>query len=160
MGSGKSSVGRALSTLLRQPFIDLDEYIETRTGRTIPEIFDSEGEEGFREIESAALEELLADGIPQRDFVLSLGGGTVIRKENAALIAHKCRCVFLRASAGTLRSRLEGESEGRPMLRDGGFERLLSARAPIYEKVADIVIDTDSLNPQEIALLIAQGNKL
>lgn len=159
MGSGKSSVGRALSTLLCTHFIDLDEYITTKSGKSIPEIFDAGGEEGFRALEAEALREVLATG-GDTDLVLSLGGGTILREENAALIARCCRCVFLRASAETLRSRLEGESEGRPMLRDGGFGTLLAARTPAYEQAAGIIIDTDGLTPMAIAHIIAEGNKL
>lgn len=155
MGSGKSCVGRALAELLHVPFVDLDEYIETKAGMTIPEIFDADGEESFRAIETEALGEVLAGAGPDRDMVLALGGGAVIREENARMIARKCKCVFLRASAATLRGRLEGGAAGRPMLRDGGFERLLTARMPAYERSADLTIDTDGLTPGRIAGEIA-----
>ena len=157
MGSGKSCVGKELSSLLGSPFVDLDEYIVEKAGRSIVEIFDAGGEEGFRALEGEALAEILRT--PGSDLVLSLGGGTVLRKANSELIAQKCKCVFLRASAQTLRGRLSREMESRPMLRSGSLETLLSKRTPIYERAADLVIDTDGLSVEQVAREIANVDK-
>lgn len=170
MGSGKSSVGRELAALLSSDFIDLDDYIVRKAGMSIPEIFASSGEEGFRSLESSCLLEILspdhgpASANPQdsfspnagvsttaADLVLSLGGGTILRAENAALIAAHCRCIFLRTSLETVRHRLEGESAGRPMLQRSDIGELFASRAAAYAAAADIIIDTDSLSPSEIA---------
>ena len=175
MGSGKSSVGRELAALLSSDFIDLDDYIVSKAGMSIPEIFASSGEEGFRSLESSCLAEILspehnpAPANPQgtisqnagvstaaSDLVLSLGGGTILRAENAALIAAHCRCVFLRTSLETVRQRLEGESDGRPMLQRSDIGELFAARAAAYAAAADIIIDTDSLSPSEIARIITR----
>ena len=78
MGCGKSSVGRRLSRLLCCPFMDLDEIIEQKSGRTIPEIFAESGETGFRSIERNTLESILSDQT-ETPAVLSLGGGTVLK---------------------------------------------------------------------------------
>ena len=149
MGCGKSSVGRRLSQLLCCPFMDLDSVIEERTGRSIPEIFKTDGEKAFREIEKAVLTDLfsatmavssrgplpLAGGgkmplthnshAPQKadssndTFTLSLGGGTVMTPECEAMVHEKTLCIYLRTSVETLVRRLTDEAAGRPMLNVG-----------------------------------------
>ena len=78
-----------------------------------------------------------------------------MRKENAEMIREKCKCVFLRASAETLRLRLRGEQANRPLLKGGGFEALLEERTPLYTAAADFIVDTDTLTPMQIAGVIA-----
>ena len=159
MGCGKSSVGRELSMLLGIPLVDLDKYIVDKAGKSIPDIFAESGEQGFRDIETEALKEVLGlGGIPlenvlrtppsnvaeggtvfrgdtpgTRSLVLSLGGGTILRPENAALIKERCKCFFLRASEETLRLQ----------------------RTPLYTAAADFIIDIDRLSPMQVAGIIA-----
>lgn len=130
MGCGKSSVGKALAALLSCSFVDLDEYIETREGRSIPDIFKSEGEAGFRQIERDALGEVTAcrpggqdnchhgpDAAGREEMlVLSLGGGTLTTPECLELVRARTLCIYLRASTDTLVSNLEKDFERRPML--------------------------------------------
>ena len=137
MGCGKSSVGRELSRLLSLPFMDLDDYIEEREGRSIRDIFESEGEASFRKMELEALREILfqesssepnqdagepgADSpqtdYPQtKDMILALGGGTLTTPECAELVAEHTFCIYLKTSADELFRRLESESATRPML--------------------------------------------
>ena len=92
--------------------------------------------------------------IPE-SFILSLGGGTIIRQENVAMIKEKCKVFFLRATVETLKLHLGGEQSQRPLLRSGGFEALLQERAPLYAAAADYIIDTDYLSPMQIAGVIA-----
>ena len=168
MGCGKSSVGRHLASLLHCRFTDLDEYISAAAGCSIPEIFASEGEESFRRRELEALRECLGDAIPadaaqteqgppDTGTVISLGGGTPARPEVAALIRGTgALCVFLRAKVSTLRRNLgPAASRHRPMLRTHDLEELLAARTPIYESLADIVLDIDGLSVQEVAQILA-----
>ena len=131
MGCGKSSVGRKLSQLLCCPFMDLDSVIEEREGRSIPEIFASDGEAAFRQMELDTLQNILrevgrqsAPPVPSHSraaspspIVLSLGGGTVMTPECAELVREKTTCIYLRASVDTLASRLASEAEGRPLLK-------------------------------------------
>ena len=145
MGCGKSSVGKELSRLLCCPFIDLDSVIEERAGRSIPEIFASDGEAAFRRMELEALRSQVEEmghlgrsllpvdstrTLPERDksslheestrqeyLVLALGGGAVMTKECAELVHEKTLCIYLRASVDTLVSHLAAEADGRPMLR-------------------------------------------
>ena len=112
MGCGKSSVGRELSGLLSLPFVDLDEYIESREGRSIRDIFEDEGEAAFRKMELESLKEILA----QDNIILSLGGGTITTPECADLVSARTFCIYLKASPATLLAHLEHESAGRPML--------------------------------------------
>lgn len=137
MGCGKSSVGRELSRLLSLPFVDLDEHIESREGRSIRDIFESEGEASFRKMELEALREILfqesasepnqdagepGEDSPQTDYpqtkemILALGGGTLTTPECAELVAEHTFCIYLKTSADELFRRLESESATRPML--------------------------------------------
>ena len=169
MGCGKSSVGRELSRLLCCPFMDLDSVIEERAGRSIPEIFATDGEAAFRQMEADALfdivvhpgQELACNG---KDIqIVALGGGTVMTPECAELVHEKTLCVYLRASAETLVRNLEGEAEGRPMLASGEplnirIATLMAQRSDTYEKTAHIVIDTDGKSIGEIAIEITNIN--
>ena len=152
MGCGKSSVGRELSRLLCCPFMDLDDVIEERAGRTIPEIFATDGEVVFRQMELEALQETsVAEGM----LVLALGGGTVMTPKCAEIIQEQSVCIYLRASVETLVSHLEGEAEGRPMLKGESLRtriiELIALRASTYEKTAHIIIDTDGKSIEALA---------
>lgn len=138
MGCGKSSVGRELSRLLSLPFVDLDDYIEEREGRSIRDIFESDGEAAFRKMELEALTEILfqesssepnqdaagetGEDSPKTDYpqakemILALGGGTLTTPECAKLVAEHTFCIYLKTSADELFRRLESESTNRPML--------------------------------------------
>lgn len=154
MGSGKSSVGKRLAAMLHCGFEDLDSYIVRREGRSVPEIFAISGEAAFREIETAALRELLTtnDG-----GVLSLGGGTPTRPESVqALKDAGAFCIYLRTDAKSIRLRLGREAvNSRPLLRNGNMDELLAARLPLYESAADMVMDTDGLSVSEVAQVLA-----
>lgn len=167
MGAGKSSVGKELAKLLFWSFFDLDTYIESKTGRKIPEIFASEGEAAFRKMECDALDEILGnrgklpeDGCAGKHLVLSLGGGTLTTGENAEKVAGETICIYLKASADTLACRLQGEAERRPMLAGGELRtrigKLLKEREPIYEKTAHHTIVTDGMSINEIAAEIVE----
>ena len=157
MGCGKSSVGRELARLLCCPFMDLDEVIEGAEGRSIPEIFASDGEAAFRRMEAEHLQILLDSH--NISAVVALGGGTVMRKECAEMVREKTMCVYLRATVETLVRNLDGESENRPMLSNEEplnvrVAHLLALRSGTYEQTAHMVIDTDGKSVEEIALEI------
>ena len=146
MGCGKSSVGRCLSELLCCPFIDLDEAICDRAGKSIPEIFASEGETEFRKMEAETLRSILTPSgtvrtekksLPlqamspslcgqrgstvspslQHRMVIALGGGTVMTPECSEIVKERSVCIYLKASIDTLVRHLETEASGRPMLQ-------------------------------------------
>ena len=158
MGCGKSSVGRRLSELLCCSFIDLDDVIAEREGRSIPEIFATEGEAAFRQMELEALKAVLnseSERHTNNDIVLALGGGAVTTEACALMVRDKTLCVYLRASVDTLVEHLAGEAAGRPMLADADLrtriETLMQQRSATYEKTAHVTIDTDGRSIEAIA---------
>lgn len=148
MGSGKSTVGALVADALGCPFIDLDEVIVKKAGRSIPEIFEAEGERGFRRLEKQALEKTVAK-YAESTVVLSLGGGTVTIPGAVQLLQGSTLCIYLQADAETLQARLEGQTDGRP-LADEHFAERLSGREPLYRSAAHITIETAGLTPEEV----------
>ena len=149
MGSGKTTVGRVLADALGCPFLDLDDIIVRKAGRSIPEIFEADGEAGFRRLEKKALEQTLSK-YAESTAVLALGGGTVAVPGAIELLQSKTLCIYLKATKETLLSRLYGQTAGRPLADDNMVMRL-SQREPIYESAAHITIDTDGLTPDQIS---------
>ena len=149
MGSGKSTVGRLVADALGCPFLDLDEIIEKKAGRRIPDIFAQDGEKGFRRLEKQALEKTVAR-YAENTAVLALGGGTVTIPGAVQLLQEKTLCIYLQADFDTLLARLEGQTEGRPLAGEGMAERL-AGREPLYEAAAHVTIETATLTPEEIA---------
>ena len=149
MGSGKTSVGREVADALGCPFIDLDEVIVKKAGRSIPEIFAADGEAGFRQLEKKALEQTVAK-YAESTAVLALGGGTVTIPGAVELLQSRTLCIYLRATVETLRDNLEGATDGRPLAGEG-WETRLAAREPLYAASAHITLDTDGLTPSQLA---------
>ena len=142
MGSGKTSVGRRLACVLKRDFFDSDFEIVARTGVAIDHIFDVEGEEGFRQREINMLSELCE--IP--NIVIATGGGIVIKPENRELLKRDSFVVYLSSSVKQLVSRT-AKSKSRPLLekstnREKTIRELVEKREPLYQEVADVVIDT------------------
>lgn len=136
-GSGKSRAGRAVAALLDRPFVDLDKEIEREAGRSVAELFNYGGEEGFRSMEKAALAELSArDGL-----VVACGGGCVLDAENRALLRATGTVVWLKVRLERLKERAPAGGK-RPLLQEpGDMERLLIEREPIYREIADFVVE-------------------
>jgi shikimate kinase len=154
MGSGKSTIGRALSALSGLPFLDLDDMVSAHFGTDIVNIFGQYGEPAFRHIEQLRAVELL-DG--QDSFVLATGGGTIQHADVQRRLDGPGVCsVYLRVSADAVRERLDRfEQARRPLLADG-FERwneLLQQRQALYERCS-LCIDTDGRSVDELARVI------
>jgi shikimate kinase len=145
MGSGKSSVGRVLARRLDRRFVDLDKRIVADAGLTIPEIFERDGEAGFRRLEADALGAVLADDEP---VVLATGGGVVVRPENVDALRAGATVVWLRGTPETLAGRV-GDGKGRPLLTSGDesivdrLRRLSGERDHAYRVAAHLVVDID-----------------
>ncbi len=159
MGSGKSSVGKALAALLGWSFVDLDAEIEKGEGRKIREVFASEGEPRFREIETAAVTSLVRNVVGP--IVLATGGGTYVQERNAALLRGAgATVVFLEASVETLLQRCcpevsEPSETIRPLARDReAFIRLYEQRLPFY-RTANLTVSSDNRQPKAVARDIA-----
>lgn len=149
MGAGKSTVGRALARKLHQAHHDLDDLIVKAAGKTIPEIFDERGDAGFRQLEHDTLIQALAD-----TDILSTGGGTPMQPANFDLLkTSKTPVVLLEASANTVLRRI-GHDANRPLVQQLGQSGLIALqhqRDPRYHELADLVIQTDHMLPDEIA---------
>jgi shikimate kinase len=137
MGSGKTTVGRALARALGREFVDLDRAVVKQAGRGIPEIFAESGEDHFRDLEHQTLLDALS-GRPRS--VVACGGGVVVRPENRALL-REVATVFLREDTRVLFDRTRGA--GRPLRAASreDFERRYAERLPLYREVADIEVD-------------------
>ncbi len=151
MGSGKSTIANLLADRLELELIDTDKVIEETEGRTISEIFKTEGEVSFRDMETELLETI--HGEHWREFVISLGGGMPVREENRGLLRKIGKVVFLKALPETIYDRVK-DDDSRPLLKTENplkkIEELLQQRIEYYEDAADIIIDTDGKTPEEI----------
>ena len=149
MGSGKSTFGKLIANKLGYSFVDTDNYIERKEGRTISDIFSDDGEEYFRSLETEVLRELMLEKEPQ---VLSLGGGTPLRECNRKLMKAGYT-IFLNITAEEAYKRLKEDSE-RPLLQvadpKARIEELLSLRNPIYEAAADYVLCEENKTLDEV----------
>jgi shikimate kinase len=150
-GSGKTSVGKWLEGKLLRPVVDLDDRIEQAAGMSIREIFEREGEAGFRDRESAAL--LVVS--QEKPSIVSLGGGAILREENRRIIATSGFCIWLKVDVDTVLSRLAQDTstaERRPSLTTLPAREevltVLAAREPIYESVANGQIDATNKSIQ------------
>jgi shikimate kinase len=136
MGTGKTTIGRQLAEQLGWPFVDLDEEIERRAERSIPEIFSQQGEPRFRSIETDALRQVSA-GLRQ---VIALGGGAFCSLENRRIIEAAGRSVWLRAPLGLIMARCR-DNPTRPLFKGRRqMAALLASRTPAYGQ-ADFHID-------------------
>ena len=158
MGVGKTTIGRVLADQLNQEFFDSDREIEASTGADIPWIFDVEGESGFRLREQRMLNQLtLKSGI-----ILATGGGAVLAEENRRNLQERGVVVYLRAS---IKQQVERTSrdKNRPLLQTPNPElkirELMKIRDPLYNEIADIVIDTNRRNPRSVGLEIIRQLK-
>lgn len=148
-GSGKSTVGRALSKHLQMPFVDTDEEIVKRNGVPVATIFEIEGEAGFRQRETALIAELTT----LTNTVLATGGGAILNAENRANLRANGIVVYLNADIEVLvqrTSRDQGVRNKRPLLTcdnvDARLRELLLIRQPLYVETAHIVVDANHTN--------------
>ena len=150
MGSGKSTIGNVLAKRLNRDFQDSDHFIEARTGVDIGRIFDVEGENGFRDRESSALKELLSTNYQ----VIATGGGSILRKENQALLRSRGFIIFLDTTVNQQLQRLRRDKK-RPLLQTKNprerLEALFAERRPIYLDLADLAVETDRKQARRLA---------
>lgn len=157
MGSGKTTVGRALARELGWAFVDVDSEVSRKTGMSIPDIFSTEGEQAFRRIEVEALRELVA----KPSTVIACGGGIVTSERGCAALT-RAFVVYLAAAEKVLFARLE-RSKRRPLL--AGLEghalkrrihELLVDRRPLYAQVADIAVDAAKPTAQVVRRIVRE----
>ena len=152
-GSGKSTVGPALAQLLGWGFVDVDEVVGADVG-DVPAFIEQAGLPEFRVRERA----VIASMAP-RDCVVSVGGGAVLDPANRTSLVELGHIVWLRANLATLRVNV-GEGAGRPLLAgdaEAALINLLEERTPVYRECAQVTVDVDGLDPNEIAVEIVKA---
>ena len=146
MGSGKSTLGKTLSEKIQKPFIDLDSEIEQTGGKSISEIFDIDGEEQFRKMETKQLKQY-------SESIVACGGGIVLNNANRKFINENGIAILLLATIGELVQRLSS-SNNRPLLADDNMEEALTKlwleRQLDYLALANFTIKTDGKTPEQL----------
>ncbi len=154
MGAGKTAVGKALAKRLNREFVELDSLIEQKAGKSIPEIFQQEGEVAFREFEIEVTKEVAQ----QKNLVIACGGGLVLNRINIDRLRNECRIVYLTASPRIILKRISGDGSERPLLKVANpastIHELLTFRKPFYERAADVKINTSKLDIDSVIELI------
>ena len=151
-GVGKTTIGKALAERLNKEFLDLDKNIELRCGVDIPTIFAIEGEEGFRDREANELRLTIKNNM---NFILSIGGGCIIRPENRKLLSSGANIVVqLYADIETLVERLSKSAAKRPLLHGtdiaAKISELYNSRKDLYDNVSDIQVNTSNMKPNHV----------
>lgn len=149
MGCGKSTHGKKIARILKKPFIDLDKYIQEKENKTVQFVFDNEGENEFRKLESKYLKEIIE---LNDESIVSLGGGTVCFNNNIELIKNNGVLVYIQMPAEALAERLQKSKQKRPLLKNvtvenlpGFIENKLRERDKFYLQ-ADIIVNGINLN--------------
>ena len=175
MGAGKSSVAREMSSMLNLNVFEMDDILEARFGKSIAEIFSTEGAEVFRNAETELLKEITFDptigsrmtdvyqeamGIEKANpFIVSCGGGVPLRAENVEIMKDNGVVIWLSAEAETIAERLSGAND-RPLLPGDkdvdSIREMLQLRTPYYQSAADFTVVTDDKTIQEVALAVVK----
>jgi shikimate kinase len=159
--SGKTTFGRLLSDRLKTDFLDLDEYIEAREGKSIPEIYTSMGEEKFRRIEWRALKEAVAG---HKNIVISTGGGAPCHCDNMSLMEEFGEVIYLKVSDEILLNRLKNAAKDRPIVLGKTTAELqeyiseLRDRCEHHYKRAKYIIDGDDPDVEEVIKILSVRN--
>jgi shikimate kinase len=150
MGTGKTAVGKALAEKLQKDFFEIDSIIERGAGKPIPEIFREDGEIVFRELEINIIKEISE----QPNAVIACGGGVVLNKINIDRLKQKGVVVRLTATPTVILKRCAQDGDTRPLLNAPdmleNIKNLLKFREPLYERAADLTINTSKLEVEEV----------
>ncbi|MFC1907939.1 shikimate kinase [Chloroflexota bacterium] len=151
MGVGKTAVGKILAEKLQREFVELDSLVEQKAGKSIPSIFQQDGEIVFRELEIEVTKEVSRD----KNLVIACGGGIVLNKINIDRLRQQSRIVHLTASPEVILKRVSSEEGQRPLLEVDNpvliIRELWDFRKPFYERAADINVDTSKLDTNAVA---------
>jgi shikimate kinase len=151
MGTGKTAVARALARRLNKEFIELDSLIQEKAGKSIPAIFQQDGEAAFRRLETEVTKQVAG----RKNAVIAGGGGIVLNQINIEHLKKECLIIYLTASPEVILKRTANAKNKRPLLEVADkaqrVRELLKQRQPLYERAADITIDTAGLNTDSVA---------
>lgn len=149
MGSGKSSSGKELAGILGYRFVDTDDYVAHKAGKSVPELL-SDSEERFRALEAEAVRDVfIMSRIEGFDLVVALGGGSLMNPEIRNLVFSQSTCCYLKTSMEILRERLRSCTD-RPLLQTENPDTLFEERRSAYEQ-APLTVTTDNRTPFEVA---------
>jgi len=146
-GAGKSTVGKRLATALGVPFVDSDQLIEQEAGMSVSDIFVTQGEPAFREMEEAVIKKAVADHVG----VLALGGGAIMNANTRDQLKG-LPVIWLDVDLSQAAKRV-GMNQARPLLLGdirANMNRLMKERTPIYQEVSTIVVNTTGLKVREV----------
>jgi shikimate kinase len=150
MGVGKSAVAARLAERLGKTLIEVDSVIEIKAGKSIPRIFEDEGETGFREREIEAVKQVVSG----RRQVVACGGGVVLNQINIDRLKQDNVIIWLRASANAIIKRTQMDARSRPILGSlqsrEDLQKLMKFRLPFYERAAEITIDTNRISVEGV----------
>jgi len=151
MGCGKSTTGRSLAHLTKYVFHDIDQLVVDTAGVEISWIFEREGEAGFRRREKEALTKLST----LKHCIISTGGGCILSAANREILKTTGVAVYLKVSIDVQLDRISHKKNTRPLFASKEqLQQLNQSREPLYQEVADLTVDTDAFNPQELATII------
>lgn len=158
MGCGKSTVGRNLARKTGRKFLDMDRYIEEKAGMSVKDIFEKQGEDGFRELEHEACVELS----DKKNLIIASGGGALTFDRNVSVFKGKDKIVLLDVPLNTIKYRLRNDKT-RPLLqredKDRAMEELFMKRYPLYMAAADVVVSGQS-TPMKTTIAVMEAMKL
>ncbi len=157
MGAGKTSVGEACAALTGAPLLDTDELIEQEMKMTVSQIFDEQGEEAFRDLETDMVRRLMDR---RGRCIISVGGGLPLREENRDLLKRLGTVIFLRVKRDTVLKRLAGDTTRPNLMGDNRAKRvddMLAVRNPVYSDCAHWAIDTDEYTQEQIAMMAMEA---
>lgn len=159
MGTGKTTIGRHVAKSLGFRFVDTDHQITRKAGKPIPKIFEEDGEEAFRRIETEVLRECAA----KSEQVISTGGGIVTRPENLEILEQAGYVVWLKASPETIYERVK-RNRNRPLLQTENpletIQNLLEERVDLYRKANDLSVTTDGLTLDETSFGVSESARV
>ena len=154
-GSGKTTIGKLLAQKLWMDFVDTDALLAQRAGQSIKEIFATQGEAAFRDLEAA----VVTDAAARDNLVIATGGGVVLREANVAALKKSGKVIYLYAPAETLLERIGADpatAATRPALTAAGgtlaeIRAVLTVREPLYQAAADVTLEVTRLTPEAAA---------